>query len=102
MRIVVAWIVALAILGGCKGKEQQAAEDRAAFIVKYQTFAEEILKEQVRSSMKDPGSVQFEDIQYYGSYKELPPTPTSQPMDHVICGSVNAKNSYGGYVGLTA
>lgn len=44
---------------------------------------------QVASSLKDPGSAQFRNVEIkpYGYGK-------------VVCGEVNAKNSYGGYVGF--
>ena len=42
-------------------------------------------KEAVGRELKDPGSAQYRDIEVY---------------DGVVCGQVNAKNSYGGYVGF--
>ena len=50
----------------------------------------EMALQQVRDSMKDPSSAQFEDVQAV-AYQD----------GKVVCGSVNAKNSYGGYVGFT-
>jgi hypothetical protein len=46
-------------------------------------------KETVSNEMKDPNSTQFKDIKLskYG------------PAD-VVCGAVNAKNGYGGYMGF--
>ena len=43
----------------------------------------------VSASLKDPGSAQFQNVRManYGSWK-------------VVCGEVNGKNSYGGYVGF--
>ena len=46
-------------------------------------------QELAKKSLKDPESAQFRDvkIQNYGDLK-------------IICGEINAKNSYGGYVGF--
>ena len=49
-------------------------------------FAEQVQAD-VRHSLKDPDSAQFEDIKAFAKEK-------------VACGKVNAKNSYGGYVGM--
>lgn len=47
-------------------------------------------KRAVADSLKDPGSAQFKNVR-------LAPFGTGK----VVCGEVNAKNSYGGYVGYT-
>jgi hypothetical protein len=44
-------------------------------------------KEAVARQMKDPGSVQFRDIASYSDQK-------------LVCGEVNAKNSFGAYTGF--
>lgn len=44
--------------------------------------------EQVRNLLKDPDSAQFKDVRLV-DYRD----------GKVVCGRVNAKNSYGGYVG---
>lgn len=48
----------------------------------------EHVKTLVKSSLKDPDSAKFDDIKYF-------------PETKAGCGYVNAKNSMGGYVGLT-
>ena len=44
-------------------------------------------KERVTRQLKDPGSAQFQDLRLNTARSAL-------------CGKINAKNSYGGYVGL--
>jgi hypothetical protein len=46
--------------------------------------------EQVREMLKDPASAQFRNVRVVDHAK-----------GKVVCGEVNAKNSYGGYVGFT-
>lgn len=63
----------LILIAGCKPSDQE-------FIA--------IGESVVRDSLKDPDSAKFES--FYKSSGEL---------DGYVCGSVNAKNSYGGYTG---
>lgn len=42
------------------------------------------------SDLKDPNSAQFRDVRI-----------VQTPAGRVVCGSINAKNTYGGYVGFT-
>ena len=49
-------------------------------------MGEEELKQRVRNALKDPNSAEFKDVQWVAG--------------KAICGQVNAKNSYGGYVGF--
>lgn len=53
----------------------------------------EASKEAVRSVMKDPYSVRFEDVEYNEA-------PGAAGYDNFVCGQVNAKNSYGAYTGF--
>lgn len=55
---------------------------------KYSTLVESA-KSNIRAQLKDPYSAEFEDI-FIGKSNNNSP---------VVCGKVNAKNSYGGYVG---
>jgi len=48
-----------------------------------------IAKENIRSQLKDPYSAQFESIYISKGNGKQP----------IVCGKVNAKNSYGGYIG---
>jgi hypothetical protein len=50
-------------------------------------------KAAILAKLKDPGSAQFGPIQ-----RAMRPNMRGEPTD-TICGTVNAKNSYGGYIG---
>lgn len=67
------WIIVVGLLtAGCTPAEHKAAE------------------EAVRQSMKDPDAAQFKNIKSVKTLKAIP----------VVCGEVNGKNSYGGFVGF--
>jgi hypothetical protein len=50
----------------------------------------EIAQEAVRNHLKDPDSARFRNVTII----------RVEPDGAVVCGEVNAKNSYGGYVGF--
>lgn len=50
-----------------------------------QSSALQSAQARVKSELKDPESAQFQNLEEYGS---------------IVCGEVNAKNSYGGYSGF--
>lgn len=52
--------------------------------------ARQAVEQAVANKMKDPNSAEFRDWHAFQSQKGL-----------LVCGEVNAKNSYGGYVGFT-
>lgn len=52
---------------------------------------EGIVRESLSNLMKDPGSVQFRNV---GAVRDETGAIT-------VCGEINAKNSFGGYVGFT-
>jgi hypothetical protein len=52
------------------------------------------LKSEMASTLKDPDSVKFRGLTAYKLYE------TSSSKADVLCGEVNAKNSYGGYSGF--
>lgn len=56
---------------------------------KTEVEAIESAQESVRRSLKDPGSAQFRNVRLVSWYS-----------GKVVCGEVNGKNSYGGYVGF--
>lgn len=66
----------------------QKAADQKKFV--------EVAKNSIAKKMLDPSSVQFRNLTYVESalHKE------GEPVRHGLCGEVNAKNSYGGYVGF--
>lgn len=49
----------------------------------------ELSQQSVRDALKDPSSAQFRNV-----------TVRKSEAGRVVCGEVNAKNSYGGYVGF--
>lgn len=51
----------------------------------------EHMQDKVRERMKDPESVQFRNSRIYRGFNNSP----------VVCGEVNAKNSFGGYNGFS-
>lgn len=53
-------------------------------------------KKQVSQSMKDPSSADFKFVEFYPSSKNQ-----KEEIYGFVCGSVNAKNSFGAYTGFT-
>ena len=51
----------------------------------------------VVSRLKDPGSAQFRGM-FLSHGREITPTSVVHPI--TLCGEINAKNAYGGYVGF--
>lgn len=90
--------VSISLIGCGKSKEQIEAEEAAA--ARALALAQEAkeaaekaakiaeLRELLLASLKDPGSAQFTNL-----------TLKESSAGKVLCGQVNAKNSYGGYVG---
>lgn len=56
----------------------------------------EVAKASIAKKMMDPNSVQFRNL----TYVESALRKDDEPVRHGLCGEVNAKNSYGGYVGF--
>lgn len=52
-------------------------------------------RKEVATKLKDPESARFTDVRYLTT-----PNARGEPTD-VVCGKVNAKNSYGGYAGAS-
>lgn len=53
-------------------------------------------KSSVAEKMLDPSSVQFRNLTYVDSALRK----EGDPIRHVLCGEINAKNSFGGYIGF--
>lgn len=70
------------------GKAKKATLSRTDLITMFAKQA----REKISEELKDPNSAQFSKMQYLENpaYKS-----------RVLCGYVNAKNSYGGYIGAT-
>ena len=62
-----------------------------------------LAQEFIASRMKDPGSAQFSNVICYKGWKVIQPTEggPSIAYGYPFEGNVNAKNSFGGYVGFT-
>ncbi len=59
--------------------------------------ATEIIKMRVRNHFKDPESVEIRNVQLF---RQGPPDGVGiKAFTYTLCGEVNAKNSFGGYVG---
>ena len=74
------WLVAVALAGllaACAGNEQSASFEKA--------------KAGIASQLKDPSSAQFRGMKARRTDKGAV----------VVCGEVNAKNGFGGYIGFT-
>lgn len=52
-------------------------------------------QESIKYTLKDPNSAMFRDEAVFEAH------PKSGKRPRVVCGQVNAKNSYGGYTGFT-
>lgn len=68
-------------------KESEDAQQRAYVLAEVDRF-----KAALTASFKDPGSAQFRNVVAYGRAKPL--------YISYLCGQVNAKNSYGAYIGF--
>lgn len=79
-------------------EEQKAAREKLVTLLKLE--GRKAMEGGIRNQMKDPESTNFRNFAHFASYAELPPTPESIPLTQVICGEVNAKNSYGAYAGF--
>jgi len=73
-----------ALVGACAGVDQVGPE------VSVHPLPNAVVARDVADQMKDPGTTQFRNWHAYTSQKGL-----------IICGEINAKSSFGGYVGFT-
>ena len=76
-------VVAL-LLAGCAGVDQVGPE------VPLPPAAQHAVAQSVANQMKDPNSAEFRNWHAFESQNGL-----------LVCGEINAKNSFGGYVGFT-
>ena len=77
-------ILPLIVLAACAGVDHVGPE------VPLPPAAKASVRKAMANQMKDPESAEFRDWHAFQSQKGL-----------LVCGEVNAKNSYGGYVGFT-
>lgn len=93
--IILAGALALASCAG--GSVQQAATEPPPPPPKRNLKPADAMAEarkEVATKLKDPESARFTDV----VYRPNQPNMRGEPTD-VVCGKVNAKNSFGGYVG---
>ncbi len=114
MRASIIWLVAAAILSGCgPTPEQKAAaeaEAKKAEAARLKVEAEaarekeeapikKAAMEAVSERLLDPSSAQFRNVVV--KRMSIPETADRYSYTRVsVCGEVNAKNTYGGYVGF--
>lgn len=95
-------IIALAGLAGCATYEPTPdviAQGRAAAPPRSEEAAEKAVSEYFAAQLFDPYSARYEIVQPINSYKTW---FASDPMHGwFVCGTVNAKNRMGGYVGAS-
>lgn len=83
------WGVALLGLGACSDPSYTTTEDLSASPASVTLYDKLISQEVIANRMKDPTSVQFRGVRTYNL----------SDGGRFICGEVNAKNSFGAYVG---
>lgn len=79
----------LLLLAGCKTAEETTAQ--TANISDARAFA--LAREGVLAALKDPDSAKFGPKMVRKTY--------SWNGEEIVCGTVNAKNGFGGYTGMT-
>ena len=92
-------LLALAItmitLTGCITPPSGGQSERTVELIELSSSGVRSLKNAVRDGLKDPSSAQF------GPYIAFNVKKADGTTTMAACGYVNAKNSYGGYVGMT-
>lgn len=93
-RIFVATTLSLAIAGCATPPSQQELEsaDYGAYPVSY----EQIIKNRMSTILKDPDSAQY---RFLNTPKTGWNSFGGKKFGYIVCVNINAKNSYGGYVG---
>lgn len=89
MRNVTLTAVAALSLAACDGANSPAAHD-ALLVVKAQ--------DAVRARLRDPGSATFDDTRVAQAMRLQTPDQAAFPGEYV-CGTVNARNGFGGLSG---
>ena len=86
LSVLTAALFALSI-GGCGPSEKQLKEEAERKAKEAESAKIEKLQSKVRDGFNDPTSTQFRNAKLLSS-------------NNVLCGEVNSKNAYGGYVGF--
>ncbi len=61
-------------------------------------YAQEVMTEMIKLQLKDPDSVQLKNVQVFTETMKHK-SGAEGIIQYILCGDLNAKNSYGGYVG---
>lgn len=100
-------LLAVALVGCGKSKEPsppapstKEADQRTQLLLKLKGVYTDMLLEALKANFKDPASAQLQDVATYVERIKFKDGTTSDPLQYSVCGLVNAKNSYGGYVGF--
>jgi len=92
-------VVVISAVGALPDHLQAAAAGPSSFDTDMANNRVMLLAEdQVRRALKDPDSAKFGVVYLVASSKAVPPP---KPEADTVCGYVNAKNSFGGYVGAS-
>lgn len=97
MRKIISIIFLVALLAGCASAPRPTAQQiEAADCGPFPTNYEEIIKSVASKNLIDPYSAQYTFSQPVKQLNRM----TSNPVwGWAVCGTVNAKNRFGGYVG---
>ena len=84
-----------AVIAGCgtKSGATQSGDTRL------RKAAREATEMQVKERLKDPFSAKFRNVEFYGTYIDIGGGEKIPARSYTLCGEVNSKNSFGGYVG---
>ena len=92
---LLALAIAMIALTGCMTPSSEGQPERSVELIKLSSSGVSSLQNAVRDVLKDPSSAQF------GRYIAFNVTADDGTTIMAACGYVNAKNSYGGYTGMT-
>ena len=97
MKKIISIIFLIALLGGCASAPRPTAQQiEAADCGPFPTNYEEIIKSVASKNLIDPYSAQYTFSQ---PVKQLNRMASNPVWGWAVCGTVNAKNRFGGYVG---
>jgi hypothetical protein len=95
-------LVAVVLVGGCaSGEKLDPVALKAADYGTFPTDYENIVKAYYQTRLKDPYSAQYRFTEPYQGYLRATPIVGGKPtkFGYIVEVYVNAKNSFGGYVG---
>ena len=103
--VTAAVLLSVSMVVGCDASTSGGMIDPDKITPKQLAERNEVLKKTaystldraLRDALKDPGSIQTRNVTHYTKSGEL--NGKVWHFTHSLCGELNAKNSYGGYVG---